>query len=397
MPRIINMLRLFLLLIPAILYSQKGYSYPNFIGKGYHACLTCHYNPFGNGPLNDYGRGVAASGIAGRLFIGDKTSDEKLSNRSGFFFNKSDKNSIIKPAFDYRGASLRRQLETDEPTEKYINMQMDTSITAEWGAQKKYVASFTLSVVPSNSLPAGSKAYDVEEGEDLIFAKELYLGMRLSPSTRAYFGKMDKVFGIRVPDHTAYSRLITGNTQYGSTYGAVFHMGMEKFDFGAQAFLGDFEKIEESRTQGFSTKYEHSLTDNTRAGLSLSRETNFTDDVITAYALHSKTGIGKGSSLMFEFGRVATAQKGLDPVTQQYIFLQNHYYITRGLYFLTTYEQYIADTSGASEAHNFAPGIQYFPFQRLEFRAEIINSKQYATNISAKDTWTYLGQIHLWF
>jgi hypothetical protein len=69
----------------------------------------------------------------------------------------------------------------------------------------------------------------------------------------------------------------------------------------------------------------------------------------------------------------------------------------RGLYFLTTYEQYISDTSGASEAHNFAPGIQYFPIQRVEIRAEFINSKQYATGLAPKDTWTYLGQIHLWF
>lgn len=389
--------KIFLIFFITWFLSNTAFAYPNFIGKGYHACLTCHYNPFGNGPLNDYGRGVAASGIAGRLFISDKTSDEMLSNRSSFLFQKPDKNSIIKPALDYRGATLRRQLESDDPQEKYINMQMDASISAEWGKQKEYIASFTLSVVPSNSLPAGAKSYDVVAGEDLVFSKEHYFGLKLSQATRLYLGKMDKVFGIRVPDHTAYSRLRTGMTQYGSTHGAVFHFGKEKFDYGAHFYVGDLEKIPEDRKSGFSTKYEHSVTDNMRLGLSLLREKNDSDDTISSYAIHTKNGIGKGSSLMLEFGRIATQKVGSDPVTEQYIFLQNHFYIMRGLYFLATYEQYISDTSGASEEHRIAPGFQYFPMQRVEFRGELINSKNYTTNIATKDTWTYLGQIHLWF
>lgn len=388
-----------LLLIFTIgLVSNKALAYPQFIGKGYHACLTCHYNPFGNGPLNDYGRGVAASGLAGRLFAGKKTTDEMLSNRSGFFFNKPSNKNIIKPSLDYRGVALNRNIADENSEEEWLNMQMDASISAEWGRQKEYIATFTYSVIPSNSLPAGKSEYEVEAGEDLTFSREHYFGYKFTPSMGIYIGKMDKVYGIRIVDHTAASRRYTRNSQYGATHGAVLHMGGEKYDFGFQIYIGDQEKVEESRTEGFTTKFEYSVTDNTRMGLSFLRDTDFNDNEKTAYAFINKMRIGKGSSLMYELGQVVTQlATGDEPTTEQYMLLQNHIYLTRGLYFMMTYQQYIDDTSGASENHVIAPGIQWFPMQRVEIRFDLQNRKSYSTGFALEDTWTYLGQLHLWF
>lgn len=389
------MLKLFTL-ISCLVFSITAYSYPNFIGKGYHNCLTCHYNPFGNGPLNDYGRGVAASGLAGRLFINKKTTDEDLSNRSSFLFGKPDKSWIVKPALDYRGATLQRPLQTDETEETWINMQLDASLSAEFGKNKDIIATYTYSVVPANSLPAGSAAYGVAAGEDLVFSREHYIGYKVNPSLRVYLGKMDKVFGIRVPDHTAYSRRFSGNTQYDATHGAMVHWGKEKFDLGAQYFIGDQEKESDYQSSGFSGKYEHSVSDNVRLGVSLLNESYDTRDT-TAYSFLTKMGVGKGSSVMFELGRVTNTPSSGDPTTLQYIFLQNHYYLTRGLYFLTTYEQYVPNTEETAENHAIAPGIQYFPMQRVEIRADLINRKSYSTTSATKDEWEFLGQVHLWF
>lgn len=373
-----------------------AYSYPNFIGKGYHNCLTCHYNPFGSGPLNDYGRGVAASAISGRFLINKTTTDEALSNRSGFLFNKPSKTSNIRPSFDYRGATLRRGLDTSNPQEVWINMQMDASITAEFGVKKKYITSFTYSIVPSNSLPGGQPEFDVAPGEDLMYSREHYFGMKVRPNLSVYLGKMDKVFGIRVPDHTAFSRSKTGNNQYGATHGATLHFGKEKFDLGVQAFIGDLEKEKEYRFTGISSKYEHSISDKVRLGVSFLHEDSENQQNL-AYSMLTKMAIGKGSSLMLEMGRVQSTPEGLDTTTEQYIFLQNHFYLARGLYFLTTYEQFIPDTTTTSEYHNFAPGIQYFPMQRIELRADLITTKIYSAGSAAQDAWSFLGQVHLWF
>ena len=393
------MLKLLILIVGLSAFINEAHAYPNFIGKGYHACLTCHYNPFGNGPLNDYGRGVAASALAGRLFVSDSTSDEDLSNRSGFLFSKPDPKSVFKPALDYRGGNINSSLETDDPQEKYVNMQIDATATANWGKQKEYIATFTYSVVPSNSLPAGQADYDVAAGEDLTFSREHYFGYRFSNNSQGiYVGKMDIVYGIRIPNHTAFSRSSTGNDQYAASHGVVYHLGSEKFDLGLQYFLGDFEKVEEARSSGFAGKYEHSVTSNSRLGVSYLNSTNNNDDETSAYALIAKMGIGKGSSLMYEFGqKVNTISSTGLSTTSQYMFLQKHFYVKRGLYILMTYEQFVADTSGAAESHRISPGIQWFPIQRVEIRADLTNSKQYETNVATNDSWAFLGQVHLWF
>src|SRR5690606_8128588 len=76
--RILIYFTLMTLFFPAVTYA-----YPEFIGYKYTSCVTCHYNSHGNGPLNDYGRALWSSEIAGRLFSGNKTAEE-LGQSSGF-------------------------------------------------------------------------------------------------------------------------------------------------------------------------------------------------------------------------------------------------------------------------------------------------------------------------
>ncbi len=385
--------RIFLIILFASL--NKAFAYPNFIGKGYHNCLTCHYNPFGNGPLNDYGRGVAASGLAGRLLIPKSVSDEKLSNISGFFFNKQDK-QFLKPSLDYRGGNIYSDLQAEESEDKWINMQMDISISAVFGKRKEYVTTYTHSIVPSNSIPSGKAEYEVEAGEDLTYSREHYIGYKHTNTLAFYLGKMDKVFGIRVPDHTAYSRYTTGNNQYGAVHGAMVHHYKENYDLGFQIYLGDMEKTEDYQYQGFTTKFEYSVNDKFRPGISYMSESNDLTEK-TAYSASAKVRVGKGSSIMAEMGRVTDTPEGLDPTTQQFIFLQNHFYLTRGLYFVTTYENLNTDITNDDETHRFAPGVLYFPLQRVEIRADLYTSKTYAEGVTTKDTWQFLGQVHIWF
>ncbi len=385
----------FLLISLSLLGSRLAFSYPNFIGKGYHTCLTCHYNPFGNGPLNDYGRGVSATGLAGNQVISKSVSDESLSKRSGFFFY-IPKQKWFRPSLDYRGATLRRGLQSDNLQESWINMQIDANLTSEFGPNNMFVLSYTHSVVPSNSVTGTQNFSSAKPGEDLTFSREHYLGVRLSKSTGIYLGKMDKVFGIRVPDHTAYSRAKTGINQYGATHGVVLHYGKESFDWGVQSYVGDLEKEKNVRLSGASTKFEYSISEETRVGVSALSEKSDSLERL-AYSFLTKMRVGKSSSLMFELGRVVETPESSDPTTQQYIFLQNHFYLTKGLYFLTTYEQSIPNTAAEAENHRIAPGLQYFPMQRVELRADLINSKSYTPTNVSKDSWEFLGQIHLWF
>src|SRR5947199_7779102 len=93
------------LILPVLLAAgAKAGAYPNYISYGYHSCVSCHYNPMGNGPLTDYGKAVASSELTDRVFwpknIAD--NDEKINDLTGFFFAKPSVD-WLRPSASYRG------------------------------------------------------------------------------------------------------------------------------------------------------------------------------------------------------------------------------------------------------------------------------------------------------
>jgi len=385
----------FIILI-TILFSGSALAYPNFISKGYHACLTCHYNPFGNGPLNDYGRAVSASAIADRLLIPDSVTDEQLAESSGFFFSKPSQ-KYLRPSIDYRGMQLDRGIDQDDPDRRYINMQIDLTLTAKFGKKDNYIATFTHGIVPDNSArPINGKT------EELNYTREAYVGYRPVPSFGIYVGKMDKVFGIRVPDHNAYSRQATNLSQYSASSGVLLHYGEEKFDFGVQYFdgEGDIEKKDNEQTTGFTSTFEYSIFTDYRIGASFLSEEDINQNKKNMAAFIFKAKVGKASSLMLETGQINNELASAGETSSRYIFMQNHLNIKRGMNFLFTYQYFQADIEKESEIYMFAPGIQYYPWQRVELRAEIQNQRvvdQDTNTPVAADSWSFLGQVHLWF
>ncbi len=222
-------MRIFLILFIA---AGSVWGYPNFVSKGYTNCLTCHYNPYGNGPLNDYGRAVAASAIAGRLFVSDSTSDDELADRSGFLFS-TPKNKWFRPALDYRSLYLAAGLNNEGGAKeafdnaKWINMQMDANITLQFGKRNNFIISGTYGVVPHNS---GLGREDQPE----YISREHYIGYRPFKELGVYVGKMDKIFGIRVPDHNAISKRYT-NTNLSPTHGVMLHYLEKEYELGGSS------------------------------------------------------------------------------------------------------------------------------------------------------------------
>lgn len=386
-------MRIILILLTII--SFRAYSYPNFIGKGYHACLTCHYNPYGNGPLNDYGRAVSANVISDRLFIPESVTDEKLGERSGFFFSKPSQ-TWLRPSLDYRGMQFDYQVDQEKPTRRFINMQMDATVTLKFGEADKYIATFTHGVVPDNTY----KDTKTGEPKELHYTREAYIGARIIPELGIYIGKMDKVFGIRVPDHNRFFKKNGNLHQYSASNGALIHWAKEKFDLGLQYFngKGDVEKTESMQTRGITSKFEYSVTDNSRLGVSVLSEKDINDNAKDMKAILLKMGVGKGSSLMAEVGEILNTPVAGNKKTSRYIFMQNHINLRRGLYYLTTFEHTQEDLNKSTESFTIAPGLQYFPFQRCELRVELENKRTFQEDDNVdNDIWSFIGQVHLWF
>jgi hypothetical protein len=380
-----------------MLFSAQAYAYPQFIGKGYQACLTCHYNPFGNGALTDYGRGVSANVIADRLFISPQTTDEQLGENSGFFYSKPSQ-KWFRPSLDYRGIQLDRDINKERPNRKYIHMQMEANVTLKFGATDNYIASFTQGVIPRNS----ARLNENGEQQEIHFSREHYIGYRPLPELGIYLGKMDKIFGLRIPDHTAFSKKNTNLNQYSSAKGALVHWGREAFDIGVQLFNGegDIEKKASEQTKGHAVQAEYSFWEKSRTGISLLNEKDIDDNERRLMALHSKIGVGNGSSVMIEIGQQHYQAIGKEEQQSRYFFMQNHILLHRGFYFMLTLEQYQPNTAKGLEYYVLSPGLQYFPWQGVEIRAELSNQRIFNddnSNPVSDDSWNFLGQLHLWF
>ncbi len=377
----------------ALLVSENLFAYPNFIGFGYHSCLTCHYNPMGNGPLTDYGRALGAGVVSDRSFYNKKTSEETIATQSGFFYSKP-KNNWLRPSFDYRGLYIKQNFYADTPTEpEIIHMDASVNFVMKFGKADNLYASLTFGYAP---LPRSSGAA-VGENTKTYRSREHYIGWRPTPSWGFYIGMLDKAFGLRIVDHTSYSRSLTALAQNDQAHGLLLHYTNKEFELAVHPFFGNLAQDSEVRQVGFSTQFEYTLNAKNRIGLSyLNSKSTFLQ--LGLMAAHSRVAFGKGHSLMVEAGLVSKTEiiPG-DKISSQYIMMQNHVRTARGQYALVTAEYLKPNTENENKTLRIGPGFQYFPVQGLELRADIYNTRIFSQNSVSEDQWDLAGQLHLWF
>ncbi len=378
-----------IIFITFLMVGAKAYAYPNFIGYQYTACLTCHYNPFGNGPLNDYGRAVSATIISDRAFYKKSKTEDEIATNSGFLYSKP-KNSWFRPSFDYRGLFLQRSFGEEVSDSDLIHMQADANVVIKGGKNDKFFASFSLGYAPD---PQGNP--DNTEGN--LRSREHYIGWRINKDNGLYIGFMDKLYGIRVPDHIAYARSSTDLNMWDQAHGILYHYSNPKVDFGAQYFLGNLGQSSEISQVGFATQIEYSVTETTRSGISIIKSSSdFKENFHKA--LHFRTAFLKGSTIMAEVGEaeetdIASGTK----IKQQYMFMQNYIKLKRGLNSLVTVEYYRPDADDDGKIMRFGPGLQYFLRQGVELRLDVYNTRGISERAVSEDIWDVAWQLHLWF
>lgn len=381
---------LLLLFLPTVVWS-----YPNFISYNYTSCLTCHYNPLGNGPLTDYGRAVGATAISDRILR--DASDDQIGKTSGFLFMEPW-NDWFRPSFDYRGLTLKTNYDEINEENEYIHMMADLALTLRLGPKDNkdsLIMTYTLGYAPT---PRALQDNNTIEEEDNYRSREHYIGWRANQKWGVYLGLMDKAFGIRVPDHNVFSRSTTGLSMNDQTHGILAHYTTPAFEYAVHVFMGNLAQEAEIRQTGGSGTFEWTATEKTRVGASvLSSQSDFLKQ--TLYAAHMRSAFGKGSSVMVEVGQQnkEAVKRGTD-TTSRYIFTQNHVRLKRGLNMVNTLEYLKADTEKKEDkVLRLGPGIQYFLNQGVEFRIDIYNTKVFSETSVSDDSWDVTGQYHLWF
>lgn len=363
------------------------YAYPNFISLSYQSCLNCHYNPFGNGQLTDYGRAVGASELTSPVLTKKFLTKDEMGEMSTFLYGKM-KSPKLKPSLSYRGLYLKTGIGEDTSQARWINMMADVGLMFKPFDETNLilVGSFGYAPTPNNNPNSEEANYR---------SREHYIGYRPNNNHGIYIGMMDKVFGIRVPDHNSYSKLITSLTMNDGSHGVLYHYTNESLDLGLQYFIGNMAQEDDLRQKGFTSTFEYSLSPKVRAGASFLAQSNQYIEQ-SMYAIHSRIAVDKGSSLMAEWGRVSKTNSSDDQTVSEYLFLQNHIMFQDGFFGILTFERFQANIEENSKVIKIGPALQFFPFVGVETRIDFYNSKVQSETSYSDDSWVFAGQVHLW-
>ena len=377
--------------LSALLAPKDAQAYPEFIGYGYTSCITCHYNPQGHGPLNDYGRAVWASEFAARPFYKKETTDDEIAETSGFLFGLPMP-WYLHPGFKYRGLWFKNNPGATSPTEKFVHMQGEASLAVHFDQKQRFVFVGTLGILTKN------QGQPTEER--LWVSRDHYLRSQVARTLWVNVGKFDKIFGLRLVDHTALGLSLTGLHQYyrandSSTHGVALHWGTPDYELAGHYFMGDMAQPENTRQKGFSFTSEYSLGEKARIGVSyLNGATEATKQSI--YAVHSRVGIGEGAAILSELGfHQEDTQGAPEPNKGMYGYLQTNVPIVRGYNFYSQAEYYKRQDDKSPENYRYSVGLLAWPIQKVEYRLTASDLRVWSPTDGTKDNWMLQAQLHL--
>jgi hypothetical protein len=379
-----------------VFVTPSAFAYPHYIGYGYSSCLTCHYQPNGGGPLTDYGRAVAATTLAAKpFFVSSVTTDDDLAEHSGVVGKVDAMPDWLRAQGNYWGAWLLSSLE-NHPQKYWINMQAEGSLILQFFDDHHLYFVGTAGYIP----PPLSLSPDQTSQVSTFISRELYGAYRWNltddKSLGLYVGFMDPSFGIHVPDHEAFLRSATFLNQNDQSHTIKLHYAGPKFEIQTQALFGNLYQDSTVRQKGATTMAEYEIAQNVRLGGSAWYSTSDFRKIVMQ-AVHTRIGLPEGNAVLAQVGLIENTPVGTAEQTQGYSFLQTQYRLARGLNLLTTYQYYTVDFFNTnSRIFQFGPTLQYLPFQRLELRVDITDSHQTGVDPASPDTYTFLGQVHLW-
>lgn len=212
-----------------VLGAGTARAYPQFIAKGYTSCATCHYSRTGGGLPNSYGHAVSEATIPDELklpaisWLREKLAKPDVTgrddaDRAALQFDAGlDLRLLLLPVVDEPGGS-------EELTA--IPMLIEAGGVAAYGPILAYG-----SVTPRRS--------GADPGEATAFSREHWAQLALSEEWSVRTGRMVLPFGLRLADHTAYTREEQRLGKWDGAYGVEADHDSERWSFAGAAFAGD--------------------------------------------------------------------------------------------------------------------------------------------------------------
>lgn len=368
-----------------ILTASQTEAYPQFIGHGYTSCLTCHFSPTGGGALNDYGRALYAVEVSRKPFWSDKT-DDQLGEEAGFL-GKKPLPYWIRPGIKYRRLVQEINPGSSNKIEGDYRMQLDLNLNifSDDTQTKGLITTLSHLHRPRAALPNRPISKDMEN----FAMREYFWRQQIGEMHWVSVGFMDKPFGIKHADHTATNRVTLPLAQNDQVHGVQYSRFGQKTEFHIMAFAGNLHLGGEEQRAGGSWMFEYEPVEKMRYGFSGFYQED-PIDAITGFSVHTKIGLLDHNAWLFEIG--SRKQKEWTP----FIFSQLSMNLTRGVYLEPTFQftQSELHDSG-TQTTKAGLGVLYFPFQRLELRAQAINVGTKQQGRIGSESWVAQLQLHL--
>lgn len=215
-------------------------AYPQTIGKGYARCAACHYTPAGGGMPNSYGSGTLSATLPDDLSIDTFAAlRESLTKRDVTGYDESDAVETQWDAgLDSRFLVLRAPTEVGgDPQALAVPMLLEAIGVFAHGPLLAYA-----SVSPRRT--------STERRPDAVFSREHWIALRLGPESSVRAGRMVLPLGLRIADHTQYTRELQGLDKWGQTYALTVDHAFDALALTASVVAGDFTLPYELRQHG---------------------------------------------------------------------------------------------------------------------------------------------------
>lgn len=373
-----------LLAFLAITRPIASWGYPQTIAQNYTSCVNCHYHPAGGDALTDYGRVYGVTGYSAKPFWAPNTDEEKLASWSEIVPGFNAWTPHIRPQINYRGLWYLQNLTDSRPTQpRWINMRADASLVIRSDDENKFFFEGNIGYLP--------------DATPRLVTRNHFVGAQVSERYRLYAGLMDIAYGMRIPDHIAFSRIYTGLAQNDQSHSLLVHSLDENLEWMVQAMAGNLLQSSDLRFKGFTAKVEYGANSRIRNGFSVMNQfNNFRSRWLGAF--HNRFQFVEGSALLSEVGWVRNAPKnGTTSTNGIYFLMQPTFKIIRGLYGIWTLEFYSADfLSAANRTLRNTVGLQWFAVPKVEFRIEAASTRTFGISAVDRDPLNGMIQMGVW-
>ena len=332
-----------------------------------------------------------ASEISSRRFAKTTETDEELADRSGFFGMKTLPR-WLRPHLKARLLVLEENPGGPADKISLIPMQADAGTTLVLDSQQKFLMVATASYFPTPRALANAEG---GQRPSNFISRETYL--RWNPVKPLFFslGLMDKVFGLRIADHTAVNRSQTGLSMNDQAHGLAVQYMNKDWELTIHPFIGNLSQEEQLRQKGASLMFEADFDEKARVGGSvLSSQNAFV--AWNRLAMHGKIGYRGKNSFLAEIGGIQNKPKTSEATLGVYALIENLGNFARGYNVLSQFE-YLNETgsSKSPDQLRWTLGLLIFPAPRYEVRTTIVNSRIQSDSGVSEDQWLIQAQLHL--